>query len=207
MRTHVGSSSPTRDQVGPPALGAWSPSHQTTSVVLPAFSCPAAAAAKSLQLCPTLCDPIDAAHQAPPSLGFSRQEHWSGLPFPSAVQESEKWKWSRSLESHEIWNIVWRYGIPGTNAQGLDGRSVRSIVWRDQGGQKRSYSEGNLIPICLVIVRTGACPGRLPRREHMSQGWSISSFTIYLNYYFEKLGNKIHGVWVHQLLRVRVKLV
>ena len=23
-----------------------------------------------------------AAHQAPPSLGFSRQEHWSGLPFP-----------------------------------------------------------------------------------------------------------------------------
>ena len=38
----------------------------------------AAAAAKSLQSCPTLCDPIDGAHQAPPSLGFSRQEHWSG---------------------------------------------------------------------------------------------------------------------------------
>ena len=31
-----------------------------------------------------------AAHQAPPSLGFSRQEHWSGLPFPSPVHESEK---------------------------------------------------------------------------------------------------------------------
>ena len=27
---------------------------------------------------------------APPSLGFSRQEHWSGLPFPSPMQESEK---------------------------------------------------------------------------------------------------------------------
>ena len=88
----------------------------------------AAAAAKSLQSCPTLCDPIDssapgspvsgilqartlewvaisfsnawkwkvkvkllsrvrllatpwiAAHQAPPSMGFSRQEYWSGLP-------------------------------------------------------------------------------------------------------------------------------
>ena len=35
-----------------------------------------------------------AAHQAPPSLGFSRQEHWSGLPFPSPVYESEKWQWS-----------------------------------------------------------------------------------------------------------------
>ena len=91
----------------------------------------AAAAAKSLQLCPTLCDPIDssppgsavpgilqartlewvaislsnawkwkvkvkllsrvrpsatpwtAAYQAPPSMGFSRQESWSGVPLPS----------------------------------------------------------------------------------------------------------------------------
>ena len=91
----------------------------------------AAAAAKSLQSCPTLCDPIDgsppgspipailqartlewgaisfsnawkwkvkvkslshvqhfetpwtAAHQAPPSMGFSRQQYWSGVPLPS----------------------------------------------------------------------------------------------------------------------------
>ena len=35
------------------------------------------------QSCPTLCDPWTEAHQAPPSLGFSRQEYWSGLPFPS----------------------------------------------------------------------------------------------------------------------------
>ena len=40
-----------------------------------------------------------AAQQAPPSLGFSRQEHWSGLPFPSPMHESEKWKWSRSVVS------------------------------------------------------------------------------------------------------------
>ena len=40
-----------------------------------------------------------AAHQAPPSLGFSRQEHWSGLAFPSPMHESEKWKWSRSVVS------------------------------------------------------------------------------------------------------------
>ena len=92
---------------------------------------PAAAAAKSLQSCPTLCDPIDsnppgspvpgtlqartlewvaisfsnawkwkvkvkslscvrllvtpriAAYQAPPSMGFSRQKYWSGVPLPS----------------------------------------------------------------------------------------------------------------------------
>ena len=34
--------------------------------------------------CVRLCaTPEKAAHQAPPSLGFSRQEHWNGLPFPS----------------------------------------------------------------------------------------------------------------------------
>ena len=38
-------------------------------------------------------------HQAPPPLGSSRQVHWSGLPFPSAMHESENWKWSRSFVS------------------------------------------------------------------------------------------------------------
>ena len=101
-------------------------------IFVPMFiRCAAAAAAKSLQSCPTLCDPIDrsppgspvpgilqartlewvsisfsnagkwrvkgkslsrvqllatpwtAAYQAPPSMGFSRQEYWSGLPLPS----------------------------------------------------------------------------------------------------------------------------
>ena len=95
--------------------------------------CSAAAAAKSLQSCPTLCDPIDGslpgspipgilqartldwvaisfsnawkwkvkvkslshawllatpwtvAHQAPPPMGFSRQEYWSGVPLPSPI--------------------------------------------------------------------------------------------------------------------------
>ena len=49
-----------------------------------------AAAAKSFQSCPTLCDPIDGSPPGSPSLGFSRQEHWSGLPFPSPMHESEK---------------------------------------------------------------------------------------------------------------------
>ena len=40
-----------------------------------------------VRLCAT---PATAAYQAPPSLGFSRQEHWSGLPFPSPMHESKK---------------------------------------------------------------------------------------------------------------------
>ena len=40
-----------------------------------------------VRLCAT---PLTEAHQAPPSLGFSRQEHWRGLPFPSPMCESEQ---------------------------------------------------------------------------------------------------------------------
>ena len=40
-----------------------------------------------VRLCAT---PETEAHQAPPPLGFFRQEHWSGLPFPSPMHESEK---------------------------------------------------------------------------------------------------------------------
>ena len=35
------------------------------------------------QSCPTLSDSMDGSLQAPPSIGFSRQEYWSGVPLPS----------------------------------------------------------------------------------------------------------------------------
>ena len=59
----------------------------------------AATAAKSLQSCPTLCDPIDGSPPGSPVPGILRQEHWSGLPFPSPMHETEKWKWSCSVMS------------------------------------------------------------------------------------------------------------
>ena len=75
----------------------WSP--ETVIVNRKGLKKAATAAAKSLQSCPTLCDPIDGSPPGSPSLGFSRQEHWSGLPFPSPMHESAKWKWSRSVVS------------------------------------------------------------------------------------------------------------
>ena len=71
--------------------------HEATAC--PSLAKAAAAAAKSLQSCPTLCDPMDCNTPGSPSLGFSRQEHWSGLPFPSPMRESEKWQWSGSVVS------------------------------------------------------------------------------------------------------------
>ena len=69
----------------------------------------AAAAAKSLQSCPALCNPTDGSPPGFPSLGFSRQEHWSGLPFPSPMHESEKWKWSDPIDC----------SLPGSSVHGI----------------------------------------------------------------------------------------
>ena len=52
------------------------------------------------------------AHQAPLSLGFSRQEHWTGLPFPSPIHESEKWKWSCSVVSDSATPWTTAYQAP-----------------------------------------------------------------------------------------------
>ena len=66
-----------------------------------------------VRLCAT---PEMAAHQAPLSLGFSRQEHWSGLPLPSPMHESEKWKWSHLVISD-----------PGSSAHGIF--QARVLEW------------------------------------------------------------------------------
>ena len=115
------------------------------------FNQPAAAAAKSLQSCPTLCDPIDGsppgslvpgilqartlewvawkwkakvkslsrvwlfatpwttAYQAPPSMGFSRQEYWSGLPLPSPMDHEIYFKTvCTELRLFDLWIFILR---------------------------------------------------------------------------------------------------
>ena len=52
--------------------------------------CAAAAAAKLLQSCPTLCDPIDSSPPGSPIPGILQARTRSGLPFPSPMHESEK---------------------------------------------------------------------------------------------------------------------
>ena len=128
------------------------------------YICPAAAAsaAKSLQSCPTLCDPIDgglpgspipgilqartlewvaisfssawkwkvkvkslsrvrllatpwaAAYQAPPSMGFSKQEYWSGVPVPSPIYMPYFLPLQYYMHSNNLWTgfHLWWKGSP-----------------------------------------------------------------------------------------------
>ena len=90
------------------------------SIVLK-LRCYLTTAAKSLQSCPTLCNPIDSS----PSLGFSRQEHWSGLPFPSPMHESEKWKWS--AQSCPTLSDLMDCSLPGLSIHGIF--QARVLEW------------------------------------------------------------------------------
>ena len=45
--------------------------------------------AKPLPSCLTLCNPMDSSPPGSPSIGFSRQEYWGGLPFPSPRQRAK----------------------------------------------------------------------------------------------------------------------
>ena len=83
----------------------------------------AAAAAKSLQSCLTLCDPIDSSPPGSPSLGFSRQEHWSGLPFPSPMHESE----SEVTQSCPTPSDPMDCSLPGSSVHGIC--QARALEW------------------------------------------------------------------------------
>ena len=62
----------------------------TTYNILNSLGYYAAAAAKSLQSCLALCDPIDGSPPGSPIPGILQARTWSGLPFPSPVHESKK---------------------------------------------------------------------------------------------------------------------
>ena len=75
-----------------------------------------------VRLCAT---PETAAHQAPPSLGFSRQEHWSGLPFPSPKHESERGEWKSWLKAQHSEMKIMASG-PITPWE-IDGETVETV--------------------------------------------------------------------------------
>ena len=65
------------------------------------------------QLCPTRNNPMTSAYQAPPSMGFSRQEYWSGVPLPSPLEALVNQKADVSRPEYEVISVWYE-------ADGLD---------------------------------------------------------------------------------------
>ena len=96
------------------------------------------------QSCPTFSDPMTAAHRAPPSMGFSRQEYWNGVPFPSPC-----WK----LAGYKAKTHLRRSG---------GGRCGHGCPLRPQHAPlKDSSTQGTLGPNCQGTGSDGATRGSL----------------------------------------------
>ena len=82
-------------------------------------------AAKLLQSCPTLCDPMDCSLPGSPVPGISRQDHWSGLPFPSPMHEVESE--SEVAQSCPTLCNPMDCSLPGSPVPGI--LQARSLEW------------------------------------------------------------------------------
>ena len=131
------------------------------------YLCNIAAAAASLQSCPTLCDPIDGSPPGFLSLGFSRQEHWSGLPFPSPMHESEKWKWSHSVVSDSIDPM--NFSPPGSSIHGIFQAKV--LEW----GAIAFSATLHKVKCCILSPQT------LKHLKYHSDGVFCFSFLLFLS--------------------------
>ena len=154
------------------------------------------------QSCPTLVTPWTAAHQAPPSMGFSRQKYWSGVPLPS-LQESLSITKSRSLlklmsiESMMLsnhLNLCRPLLLPPLifhSIQGLFMESVHRIRWPKYWSFTFSISPSNqysgLISLRMDWLDFLAVQGTLKSllQHHSSIAsilWHSAFFTVQLSY-------------------------
>ena len=106
-----------------------------------------------------------AAHYGPLSLGFSRQEHWSGLPFPSPMHEGEKWKWSRSVMSNSSWphglqptRLLRPWDFPGKST----GVGCHCLLWC------------NLWLLFIYFFLLVMLPSEIPKLPHRAAGERVS---------------------------------
>ena len=121
-----------------------------------------------------------AAHQAPPSLGFSRQEHWSGLPFPSPMHESGKWKGSRSVMSDSQWphglqptRLLHPWDFPG-NSTGVGCHCLLPCYHGDSiilipRSQRKKHTQRNEVTHLRFYNQQSCLPSWIgfPRKAHI----------------------------------------
>ena len=120
-----------------------------------------------VRLCAT---PQTAAHQTPPSLGFSRQEHWSGLPFPSPMRESEV------TQSCPTPSEPMDCSLPGSSVHGIF--QERVLEWGAVAFSNK----------CIVTTNNINCSERKLRYMVKGWGWNV----------LDQISWKHSGWWLHR---------
>ena len=171
-----------------------------TSSEMPYLSA-AAAAAKSLQLCPTLCDPSDSSPPGSPVPGIlqARTLEWVAISFSNA----RKWKWSRSVSD-------------SSRLHGL--QPTRLLCPRDFPGKSTGVGCHHLFHPYMTTGKTIALNiptfvGKvisllfnmlsrlliafLPRSKHLLISWLQSPFAVILEASPNKVSHCFHCFWIY----------
>ena len=120
-----------------------------------------------VRLCAT---PEMAAHQAPPSLGSSRLEHWSGLPFPSPMCESEV------TQSYLTQSDPMDYSLPGSSVHRI--HQARVLEWVAIAFSNHLYT----------FINFRCPPFFLPFYLWLSSFWKTPVIPPSLRYTYSSLG-------------------
>ena len=163
---------------------------------MPAPNTPSTSHAKSLQLCLTICNPMDHSRQAPLSVGFSRREYWSGLPFPPAgrlpnpgIEPASPALAGRFFTTNATWEAlstspcrpnafgsgrcVWAEGASGPSDSRLHPLSTR--LWSHCSPGPRSHSSSHKAHQHLSLPPSGSHtlpPADRPCCDHSGHRWS-----------------------------------
>ena len=113
-----------------------------------------------------------AAYQAPLPMGFSRQEYWSGFPFPSPMHESEKWKGSCSAVS----NLLWPHGLQPTRLLcpwGFPGKSTAHGVFQARVLEWVAIAFSNMLSrLVITFLPRSKCLLISCCKNHLQWFWS-----------------------------------
>ena len=144
---------------------------------------------KSLSRVRLLATPWTAAYQAPPSMGFSRQEYWSGVPLPSPL-----WSWSdpsqgngtcRSRSKPSLRSAFPEYQLPAGDSSG---ETIRQIAGLKEKG-------------CMSHL----CPYPAPSGKELSFSFSIF-LSIYCCSRTEPILHRPRGKMYNKQKRIKIPL-
>ena len=151
--------------------------------ILFVFFC--SATAKSLQSCPTLCDPKDSSPPGSPVPGIlqARTLEWVAISFSSAW--SEKWKWSRSVVSDSVWphrrqptRLPHPWDSPGKNTEVGSHFHFQCMKWKVK---VKSLSHARLFATPWTAAHQVPPSMGFSRQEHWS-GVPLPSPICYLGW-------------------------
>ena len=166
---------------------------------LVSLSSQAAAAAKSLQSCPTLCDPIDGSPPGSPIPGILqvRTLEWVAISFSNA------WKWKvkvKSLSPVRLFTTPWTAAYQAPPSMGFSRQEYRSGVplpspfYMQIFLKKNSPNQNDSVPLIFMVTLVSTCPH--PNLQGVSYICNVFILFCHILYFILELPSLLKDIFI-----------